>query len=195
MEDFIPFDCEISVIVARDRQGKTVFYGPMLNEHQNHILHKTVIPAGQPDSVNNTALGVAKTVAEAVDLTGILTVEFFVQKNGDVLVNEIAPRVHNSGHWTIDACAVSQFENHVRTVCGLPVGSSVRHSDATMINLIGDDIHEADAYNDAQTCLHLYGQKRNARGAQNGSCDHTQTKGAFIMSHNTRTGKRFTGTG
>ncbi|MFA7275413.1 MAG: 5-(carboxyamino)imidazole ribonucleotide synthase [Pseudobdellovibrionaceae bacterium] len=159
VESCVAFACEISVIVARDIFGKTVCYDACLNEHKNHILSKTTIPAPLSAPLLAKAQKLAKKVADNVGLVGVLTLELFVTKDGKLLANEIAPRTHNSGHWTIDACAVSQFENHVRAVCGLPVGSTKRHSDAVMLNLIGDDIALVDKYVDkAGACIHLYGK-------------------------------------
>ncbi len=160
MEEFSAFDYEISVIAARDKHGKTEFYGPMLNEHKNHILHKTTVPCGSSEAVIKKSREIAERIANAVNLAGVLTVEFFVCNSDTVLVNEIAPRTHNSGHWSIDACCVSQFENHVRCVCGLNVGSPGRHSDSGMLNLIGSDIKEIDGYlTQENACIHLYGKK------------------------------------
>ena len=146
MEEFSAFDYEVSVIVARDKFGKTEFYGPMLNEHKSHILHTTTVPCGSSAAVMAQGRDIAERIANAVNLVGVLTVEFFVCNSDTLLVNEIAPRTHNSGHWSIDACTVSQFENHVRCVCGLNVGAAARHSNAIMLNLIGDDIKEIDHY-------------------------------------------------
>ncbi len=169
MEEIVPFTKEISIIISRDNNGKTAIYGPMLNEHKNHILYKTTIPCQIKDSARKTALDVSKTIANAVNLIGVLTVEFFVCNDNIILVNEIAPRTHNSGHWSIDACCVSQFENHVRTVCGIPVGSSKRHSDAIMINLIGKDIARIDEYIESElTNIHLYGKKEVKSGRKMG---------------------------
>ncbi len=163
MEEMINFQCEISIIIGRDKSGKTETYGPMLNEHKNHILHTTTIPSGVTKNVEDKAIKIANTIASAVNLIGVLTVELFVCDDEIILVNEIAPRTHNSGHWSIDACAVSQFENHVRTVCGLPIGPTGRHSDAQMLNLIGHDIDDIEKYiKQPNTCVHLYG-KREAR--------------------------------
>ncbi len=178
MEEPVDFTCEVSVIIARDVHGNSQTYGPMLNEHKNHILHKTTVPCGIDQGLNDRAIEIAKTIADEVNLIGVLTVEFFVCKDGSVLVNEIAPRTHNSGHWSIDACAVSQFENHVRTVCGLPVGSSTRHSDAVMLNLIGDDINNIDQYlTDPYTCVHLYGKKEARNARKMGHITFLETKG------------------
>ncbi len=169
MEDMIDFDCEVSIIIARDTHGKTECYGPMLNDHKNHILHTTTVPSGVSEEIANAARNASKVIADKVNLTGVLTVEFFVCKDGRVLVNEIAPRTHNSGHWSIDACSVSQFENHVRSVCGLPVGSSERHNDAVMLNLIGDDIDIIDTHlSEENANVHLYGKEEAREGRKMG---------------------------
>lgn len=169
IEQIIPFACEVSAIVARDVYGKTECYDIVLNDHKNHILSKTTAPAPEskiPCPLQAKAKRMARKVADDVGLVGVLALELFVTKDGKLLANEIAPRTHNSGHWTIDACAVSQFENHVRTVCGLSVGSAKRHSDAVMLNLIGDDIALVDKYVDKpNACIHLYG-KPDVRAAR-----------------------------
>lgn len=159
MEEIIDFDCEISVIIARDQSGKTIHYGPMLNEHENHILSKTTIPAPLDKTILERAVSLAETLAKQVNLRGILTLELFVTKNGELLANEIAPRTHNSGHWSIDACAHSQFENHVRAVIGLPVAGPDRHSDCEMLNLLGEDIHKIKTYQTQENAHpHDYGK-------------------------------------
>jgi len=172
LEEIVDFDCEISVIIARDTNGKSEIYGPMVNEHKNHILDRTKMPCPLNEGIQEQAKVAAHKLADDLNLIGVLTLELFVTKdaegNMDILANEIAPRTHNSGHWTIDACAVSQFENHVRTVCGLPVAPAGRHSDCEMINLIGDDAKPDNTlqYIAAEnTCLHLYGKAeiRDAR--------------------------------
>lgn len=161
IEQAIEFNCEISIIIGRDKLGQTVTYGPSLNEHKNHILFKSTIPAPIPDKIAEKAREYAILLAEAVDLVGVLALELFVTPDGKLLANEIAPRPHNSGHWTIDACVVSQFEQQARTVCGLPVGLPHRHSDAVMVNLIGDDAKKQnlDPWLEMQGAnLHLYGK-------------------------------------
>lgn len=169
MEDHVSFTKEISIIIARDKHSKTALYGPMLNEHKNHILHKTTVPCDVSDPVREKAFSVAQKIADAINLIGVLTVEFFVCDEDIVLVNEIAPRTHNSGHWTIDACSVSQFDNHVRTVCGLPVGNSERHSNAEMLNLIGKDVNDVDEYlAEPFTNVHLYGKTQVKEGRKMG---------------------------
>jgi 5-(carboxyamino)imidazole ribonucleotide synthase len=139
------------------------------NVHRDHILHTTTAPAGLAAETSAAAVDAALRITRALDVVGLLAVEMFVARDGRVLVNEIAPRPHNSGHWTIDACACSQFEQFVRAVCGLPLGDPARHSDAVMINLIGD---EADAWPallaERGACLHLYGKTEARPGRKMG---------------------------
>jgi 5-(carboxyamino)imidazole ribonucleotide synthase len=139
LESFVDFTCEISVIVARGLDGKAVAYDPVENRHRNHILDVTIAPAQIAPATAALAVETALKVAEALDLVGLLAVEMFVCRDGRVLVNEIAPRPHNSGHWTIDACPASQFEMHIRAVAGLPLPAATRHSDAVMKNLVGPE--------------------------------------------------------
>ena len=169
LEHIVDFKCEISVVIARDKNGKTETYGPMLNEHKNHILHHTYHPAMQHAYIDKKAREFAQEIANAVQLRGVLTVEYFVANDGELLVDEIAPRTHNSGHWSIDACVVSQFENHVRCVCGLDVLAPVHHEKALMINLIGDDLYKIDDFKPmANAHIHLYGKKDARPGRKMG---------------------------
>ncbi|MGI9417342.1 MAG: ATP-grasp domain-containing protein, partial [Geminicoccaceae bacterium] len=137
--------------------------------HENHILAKTLAPAPIPDDQAKAAVDLAERIAEGLDLVGILAVEMFQTADGKVLVNELAPRPHNSGHWTIDACLVSQFEQTVRAITGLPLGSSERFADAEMDNLLGD---AAEAWPDLirrpNTRLHLYGKTPIRDGRKHG---------------------------
>lgn len=168
-EEIIDFDCEVSVIIARDQNGETQIYGPMVNEHKDHILSRTVIPCTLPQTIQDDAITMAQKLAEALDLRGVLTLELFVTKDGTLLANEIAPRTHNSGHWSIDACSASQFENHVRAVCGLPLGDATPHSAAEMLNLIGDDVHKSQDYmNKPGANIHLYGKRDIRKGRKMG---------------------------
>jgi 5-(carboxyamino)imidazole ribonucleotide synthase len=169
LEEAVDFDCEVSVIIARDMRGKSALYGPVLNEHKHHILSRSVVPAPIAARTAKRALETAHLLADSVGLRGVLALEMFVTKDGGILANEIAPRTHNSGHWTIDACACSQFEQHVRTVCGLPVGDAGRHSDAEMINLIGRDVTKiAKWYKTENACVHLYGKSEIKDGRKMG---------------------------
>ena len=148
IERLLTFEREISVIVVRGQNGEMKFYDPVENVHQSGILAISRVPARIHDDCAEEARGIAGKIAQALGHVGVLCVEMF-QRGGDsprdevprLLVNEIAPRVHNSGHWTIDACLVSQFENHVRAIAGWPLGDTARHSDAVMTNLIGDDVN------------------------------------------------------
>jgi 5-(carboxyamino)imidazole ribonucleotide synthase len=137
LEGFVNFSCEISVVVARGVDGGIAAFDTVENRHRDHILDMTFAPARIPERIAAAAQTIARQVAVALDLVGLLAVEMFVDADGQVLVNEIAPRPHNSGHWTIDACPASQFEQHVRAVAGLPLPPAVRHSDAVMKNLVG----------------------------------------------------------
>lgn len=169
LEAFVDFACEISVIVARGLDGQTVAYVPVENQHKHHILDTTIAPARIAPETAMKAEAIARHVAEKLDLVGLLAVEMFVERDGAVLVNELAPRPHNSGHWTIDACLTSQFEQLVRAICGLPLGSPERHSDAVMKNLIGDEVSEwPDILKDPAAKLHLYGKDEIRAGRKMG---------------------------
>jgi len=139
LEGFVNFAAEISVMVARGVDGTVVTYDAVENRHKNHILDLTFAPAPLPLAVLEEAQSIARCIAERLELVGLLGVEMFVTSDGSVLVNEIAPRPHNSGHWTMDACPCSQFEMHIRAIAGLPLPPAVRHSDAVMKNLIGPE--------------------------------------------------------
>ena len=173
LEQRIPFEMEISVIIARTASGETAAYDSPHNIHENQILHHSIVPAPISQQVQDEALVIAKKIADELDYVGILAIELFVVKAKDgshsLLVNEIAPRVHNSGHWTIDACHVSQFEQHIRAITGWPLGPTNRHSNAKMTNLIGQDINSWDSLNaEADTCLHFYGKTRVRPGRKMG---------------------------
>ena len=166
LEAPVDFKAEISVIIARDVFGTMVTYGPMLNEHRDHILARTLAPAPIPADQAARAIEMTEALARSVDLIGVLALEMFVTRRGEILANEIAPRTHNSGHWSIDACAVSQFENHIRAVTGRPVAPPTQVCPAEMINLIGDDVGAAGRYlAEPGACVHLYG-KREARAGR-----------------------------
>jgi 5-(carboxyamino)imidazole ribonucleotide synthase len=169
LESFVDFTCEISVIVARGANGAWAAYPPVENQHVNHVLETTIAPARIPAETAMRSEEIARHVAEKLDLVGVLAVEMFVTQAGELLVNEIAPRPHNSGHWTIDACYTSQFEQLVRAICGLPLGSVEHHSDALMQNLLGSDVANwRDALNDPLAKLHLYGKTEIQPGRKMG---------------------------
>jgi 5-(carboxyamino)imidazole ribonucleotide synthase len=166
-EAFIPFECEISVVGARGLDGKFVYYGPMRNAHANHILDVSIVPAGVGEQTARDAIEITRTVFEKLDVVGVLCVEFFVAKDGQVMINELAPRPHNSGHVTIDAHTTCQFEQQVRAVCGLPLGCADQHRPAAMANLLGDVWQPGAPRWDLalamdEVKLHLYG-KADAR--------------------------------
>jgi len=169
LEGYVDFDCEVSVMVARGQDGEIATWPVVENRHVNHILDTTIAPAEVSPAVAAKAGDIARRIAGEIGLVGVMGVEMFVTRDGDVLVNEMAPRPHNSGHWTIDACFTSQFEQLVRIVCGLPLGSTGRHSDAVMKNLIGD---EADAWPEILAepgaYLHLYGKAETRAGRKMG---------------------------
>lgn len=174
VESFVDFEMEISVIAARREDGATAVYPPVRNVHKNHILFETHAPAEIPDDLGRQAQQIALKMAEELNLIGLLAVELFVLKQPDsqgrrLLLNEIAPRPHNSGHWTIDACACSQFEMLVRALAGLPLGATKPHSRAVMRNLLGDEVLEWEKYlADPSACLHLYGKKESRAGRKMG---------------------------
>lgn len=167
LEAWVPFEKELSVMVARGAAGEMVTYDPAENRHRHHILDVSIVPARVDESVARRARDIAKNVAAALDYRGILGVEFFLLPNGDLLVNEMAPRPHNSGHHTLDACATTQFEQQLRAVCGLPLGSTRLLSPVVMLNLLGDfwptETTSPDwtpLLADGEGFLHLYGKRR-----------------------------------
>lgn len=169
LEGFVDFVMEISVIVARGMDGVTACYCPVQNIHKNHILAETIAPAPISPSLAAKAEEIAKTIAEGLELVGLMAVEMFVTKDERILVNELAPRPHNSGHWTIDACVTSQFQQTIRAICGLPLGSTERLCDARMVNLIGDDVSDWGKYIDTPNAkLHIYGKKESRPGRKMG---------------------------
>lgn len=168
-EEIVDFSDELSVITARDYNKNMASYGPMLNIHKNHILHKTIVPAPFSPDLQAQAITMAETLAAEVDLRGVLTLELFLTRDGRLLANEIAPRTHNSGHWSIDACTVSQFENHIRAVAGLPVAPPCPLCPAEMLNLIGDDVTDLAPYLSQEgACVHLYGKEKAKPGRKMG---------------------------
>jgi 5-(carboxyamino)imidazole ribonucleotide synthase len=179
LEGFVDFAREVSVVLARDAAGRVAAFDVVENRHANHILDVTLAPAAIAPEVADEAERVAARVAEALGLVGLLAVEMFVTRDGRVLVNEIAPRPHNSGHWTLDACVTSQFEQFVRAVCGLPLGDPARHSDAAMKNLIGDEVNRFDALvRDPGAKIHLYGKGAPRPGRKMGHVTWLFPKGS-----------------
>lgn len=168
LEGFVNFTAEISVIIARGTDGQVAAFDPGLNVHEGGILRTTTVPCGLPGRVTTDAVLIAARIANALDYVGVLGVELFVTPEG-LIVNEIAPRVHNSGHWTQAGCAVDQFEQHIRAVAGLPLGDGKRHVDVVMENLIGDDMDRVPALlAQPRTQVHLYGKGQARPGRKMG---------------------------
>jgi 5-(carboxyamino)imidazole ribonucleotide synthase len=169
LEGFVDFALEISVLAARGLDGKITCFEPVENIHRDHILHRTLVPARIDDSVAQRALEIATQTIEALDYIGLLAVEMFVCRDGQVLVNEMAPRPHNSGHWSIDGAATCQFEQTVRAICGLPLGDTTRITACEMRNLIGEEADEwPDILAQPGARLHLYGKAESRPGRKMG---------------------------
>ena len=169
LEAFAPIEREISVVVARAADGATASFDPVENRHVNGILDVTLAPADVAAALAEAARDGAARIADALGHVGVLCVELFVTQEGRLLVNEIAPRVHNSGHWTIEGCATSQFAQHIRAVCGLPLGSTARRANAAMKNLIGADVERWPVLAaDPAAHLHLYGKAETRAGRKMG---------------------------
>ena len=162
LEAFVPFEREISVIAARSADGHVECFDVTENEHRDHILKFSYAPAAISDALAAQARGIAEKIASALNYVGVLAVEMFVlpgKEGPTLLVNEIAPRVHNSGHWTLDGASVSQFEQHIRAIAGWPLAKPVRHGPVTMTNLIGDDINDYEKWLTVPgATAHLYGK-------------------------------------
>jgi 5-(carboxyamino)imidazole ribonucleotide synthase len=163
LEAFVDFEREISVVAARGINGEFIHYGAIENQHQNGILNLSVSPARVPDTVTRQAVEIAREVMNKLEVVGVLCVEFFLGKDGRLMINELAPRPHNSGHFTFDANLTSQFEQQLRAVCGLPLGSPTQFAPAAMANLLGDlwnprEPNWVAAISSANVKLHLYGK-------------------------------------
>lgn len=172
LEGFVDFTAEISVIAARGTTGEIACFDPGANVHKGGILRTTTVPAPLPARLRTDAVLLAGQILNALEYVGVLGVELFVTPGG-LIVNEIAPRVHNSGHWTQNGCAVDQFEQHIRAVAGWPLGDGARHSDVRMENLIGDDLDRlSDLAGTPGAALHLYGKAEVKPGRKMGHVNH-----------------------
>ena len=174
LEEFVPFKRELSIIIARDQNNEVQLYDTVENKHKNHILDQTIAPAPEiSNKVSKLARDIAISIANEIDLIGILAIELFELNNGDLIVNEIAPRPHNSGHWTMDGCVTDQFEQAVRAAIGINLGSTERLFNIVMQNLIGEDIYMADnLVNDPNCRVHKYGKKEIRPGRKMGHVNH-----------------------
>lgn len=169
LEELVDFTREVSIIATRDAEGRIACFDPAENVHRDGILRRSTVPAAIGGDTADAAGSAAASILEALDYVGVVGVEFFVLGDGSLVANEIAPRVHNSGHWTEAACAVSQFEQHIRAIAGLPLSTGERHSDCVMENLIGDEIERLDALcREPATVVHLYGKKEARPGRKMG---------------------------
>lgn len=172
LERFVQFDREVSVVAARAEDGTFAAFDVTENEHRNHILHRSVVPARISDKTAAEAIGIARRIGEALDYVGTFAVEFFLvdgAAGGEVIVNEIAPRVHNSGHWTMDGAFTCQFEQHIRAVAGWPLGDPARLGSVEMINLVGADAARwREILGDGRAHLHLYGKTEMRDGRKMG---------------------------
>jgi len=176
LEALVDFQCEVSAIVARSLDGTTRCFPIGRNEHRDGILRTTHVPSGLPENVLKKAEAFGIKLAESLDLAGLVALEMFVTKDGRVLANEMAPRPHNSGHWTMDACATSQFEQLVRAICGLPLGSVEVLAPSRMENLIGDEANDWKKYvADPTARLHLYGKSKARAGRKMGHVTFIET--------------------
>lgn len=184
-EGYVDFACELSVMVARNALGAVQSFAVTENQHKDGILDLSLAPARIPVDLAHKAQDLARRVAGALDLIGLLGVEMFVTAQGTLLVNEIAPRPHNSGHWTMDACVVDQFEMHIRAVAGLPLPDPYRHSDAAMKNLIGPQGLAAcpPALQEPGLALHLYGKSEWREGRKMGHVNALFPLGALPGSY------------
>jgi 5-(carboxyamino)imidazole ribonucleotide synthase len=168
LEGFVNFSAEVSVIAARGLDGSVACFDPGENVHRDGILHTTTVPAKIPAGLRSDAVLIAARILNALDYVGVLGVELFVTPEG-LLVNEIAPRVHNSGHWTQAGCTVDQFEQHIRAVAGWPLGDGARYADVQMLNLIGADVEMVPDYAARpRTQIHLYGKAEAKPGRKMG---------------------------
>ncbi|WP_334060935.1 5-(carboxyamino)imidazole ribonucleotide synthase [Limimaricola cinnabarinus] len=167
LEGFVEFSHEVSVIGARGLDGAVACFDPGENRHEDGILRETTVPARLSASQRTDAVLLAAKILTELDYVGVMGVELFVTPQG-LVVNEIAPRVHNSGHWTQDGCLIDQFEQHIRAVAGWPLGDGARHSDVVMENLIGDDIDRVPEIAATQSALHLYGKAEARPGRKMG---------------------------
>ncbi len=168
MEAFVPFAHEISIVCARSADGDFRSYDAPKNVHEGGVLRRSVFPAPLSATVIAAATGMARTLVEKLDYVGVLALELFVGEDGSLLANEFAPRVHNSGHWTTDACHVGQFEQHIRAVCGWPLGDPARHSSGEMLNLLGKEVHDWPQHLADGAKVHLYGKRRALDGRKMG---------------------------
>ena len=174
LESFIDFNKELSVILARNQSGQVVSFDPGENIHCAGILQSSIIPARIPKMVQIDLIIIAGKIINALEYVGVLGVEIFLSHQNGIIINEIAPRVHNSGHWTQNGCAIDQFEQHIRAIVGAKLGDGKRHSNVTMINLLGNQI--SDALDIVDGAIHLYGKTDVIEGRKMGHINYIWPK-------------------
>lgn len=174
LEGFLDFKKELSVIVARGQSGEIVSFDPGENIHSNGVLKTTEVPANVPTSIQMDAVIIAGKIVNAIDYVGVMGVELFLTASNELLVNEIAPRVHNSGHWTQNGCVIDQFEQHIRAISGCKLGSGKRHANVKMVNLLGSEIMRSFEEKDA--AVHVYGKKKITPGRKMGHINYVKPK-------------------
>lgn len=170
LEQWIPFTKEVSVIVSKNPDGETAVFPVAENIHCNNILHKTIVPARIDKETEEKAMAAAKKIAEFLHLIGTLAVEMFVTEDGEIYINELAPRPHNSGHYSIEACMTSQFEQHIRAICNLPLGSTALLKPAVMVNILGEHLDPLleNLHHFKHWKIHLYGKNEAKPGRKMG---------------------------
>ena len=180
LESFVDFACEVSIVAARNAAGDFAAWDMPLNVHENHILRTSTVPSGLRDETSKAARAAARQIADALAYEGVLAVELFVVREGEserLVVNEIAARVHNSGHWTQDACVTDQFEQHIRAICGWPLGDPARHSDCVMTNILGEEVNNwRDLAAGPGAALHLYGKREARKGRKMGHVNRVKPR-------------------
>ncbi len=179
LEGFVPFEREVSIVAARGVDGSFRAFDPAENVHRNHMLHTSTVPARLPEATAREAAEIAARIAQALDYIGVLGVEFFVVPDGPgprLVVNEIAPRVHNSGHWTEAVCITDQFEQHIRAICGWPLGDPSRLADVEMVNLVGVEILGVGADLGPRDKVHVYGKSEPRTGRKMGHLNRVRPR-------------------
>ena len=170
LESFVKFTKELSVIIARDQSSNVVSFDPGENIHKSGILHTTTVPAHISKNLKIEAIINAGKIINSLNYVGVLGVEFFLTNTNELILNEIAPRVHNSGHWTQNGCVIDQFEQHIRAISGLPLGNGERHSNVKMVNILGSDIKKSLYISDA--AVHMYGKEKVKVGRKMGHVNY-----------------------
>ncbi len=198
LEERIQLQLEISVVLGRNKQGEVCFFPVARNEHKNGILHISSVPAKVSLELQTYACEIAQRIAEKLDYVGIMTVEYFVDQDDQLLVNEIAPRVHNSGHYSMDACGISQFEQQVRVICGWVPADTQNHCAVAMVNILGDAWKDnvfpsASVYDDVNVKVHLYGKSGAKPGRKMGHFNVMAENVSDALTHAKRVYKRMMG--